>query len=69
MIIEIIIVFIIFILIFYKYLNTKTRIHKIYGKVAKNNKELIDGLMYRKNKLKYNEGMLFPMTYKKIVCG
>ena len=43
---------------------TETRVHKIYGKVAKNDKELQKGLMFRKDKLKNNEGMLFPMTYK-----
>ena len=43
---------------------TDTRIHKIYGKVAKNDKELQKGLMFRKDRLKNNEGMLFPMTYK-----
>ena len=43
---------------------TDTRIHKIYGKVAKNDKELQKGLMFRKDRLENNEGMLFPMTYK-----
>ena len=64
-IIEIIIILIIIIYVLYKYFMTETRIHKIYGKVAKNDKELQKGLMFRKDKLKYNEGMLFPMTYKK----
>ena len=40
MIIEIIIIVIIIIYIFYKYFTTDARIHKIYGKVAKNDKEL-----------------------------
>jgi len=39
--------------------------HKVYGKIAKNKDELKNGLMWRKDKLKYNEGMLFPMTYQK----
>jgi len=39
--------------------------HKIYGKIARNNKELNQGLMFRKKKLQTNEGMLFPMSYKK----
>ena len=64
MIIEIIIIVIIIIYILYKYFMTDTRIHKIYGKVAKNDKELQKGLMFRKDRLKNNEGMLFPMTYK-----
>ena len=64
MIIEIIFILIIIIYILYKYFTTDARIHKIYGKVAKNNKELQKGLMFRKDKLKNNEGMLFPMTYK-----
>ena len=64
MIIEIILILIIVIYIIYKYFSTETRVHKIYGKVAKNNKELQKGLMFRKDKLKNNEGMLFPMTYK-----
>ena len=38
--------------------------HKIYGKIARNNKELKQGLMFRKKKLQKNEGMLFPMSYK-----
>ena len=64
MIIEIILILIIVIYIIYKYFSTETRVHKIYGKVAKNNKELQKGLMFRKDKLKNNEGILFPMTYK-----
>ena len=64
MIIEIIVILIIIIYVLYKYFMTETRVHKIYGKVAKNNKELQKGLMFRKDKLKNNEGMLFPMTYK-----
>ena len=64
MIIEIIVILIIIIYILYKYFMTETRVHKIYGKVAKNDKELQKGLMFRKDKLKNNEGMLFPMTYK-----
>ena len=64
MIIEIIIILIIIIYILYKYFTIDARIHKIYGKVAKNNKELQKGLMFRKDRLKNNEGMLFPMTYK-----
>ena len=64
MIIEIILILIIVIYIIYKYFSTETRVHKIYGKVAKNNKELQKGLMFRREKLKNNEGMLFPMTYK-----
>ena len=64
MIIKIIILLIIVIYIIYKYFSTKTRVHKIYGKVAKNDKELQKGLMFRKSRLKNNEGMLFPMTYK-----
>ena len=64
MIIEIIIILIIIIYILYKYFTIDARIHKIYGKVAKNDKELQKGLMFRKDRLKNNEGMLFPMTYK-----
>ena len=64
MIIEIIFILIIIIYILYKYFTTEARIHKVYGKVAKNDKELQKGLMFRKDKLKNNEGMLFPMTYK-----
>jgi len=64
MIIEIILILIIVIYIIYKYFITETRVHKIYGKVAKNNKELQNGLMFKRDRLKNNEGMLFPMTYK-----
>jgi|TARA_B100001094_G_scaffold131834_1_gene127588 hypothetical protein len=38
--------------------------HKIYGKVSKNNNEIKRGLMFRRNKLRYNEGMLFKMHYQ-----
>lgn len=48
----------------YKFYNNSDNIHKVYGKIAKNDKEKIKGLMYRKEKLKYDEGMLFPMEYK-----
>lgn len=55
-------VFIIFtfliLLIFSNYEVNKT--HTIFGKTASNNEELRIGLMFRKNKLKRNEGMLFP---------
>ena len=64
MIIEIIVILIIIIYVLYKYFMTETRVHKIYGKVAKNNKELQNGLMFKRDRLKNNEGMLFPMTYK-----
>lgn len=48
----------------YKFYNNNNNIHKVYGKIAKNDAEKIKGLMHRKEKLKYNEGMLFPMKYK-----
>ena len=48
----------------YKFYNNSDNIHKVYGKIAKNNTEKIKGLMYRKIPLKYDEGMLFPMEYK-----
>ena len=48
----------------YKFYNNSDNIHKVYGKIASNNAEKIKGLMHRKEKLKYNEGMLFPMEYK-----
>ena len=47
----------------YKFYNGDN-IHKIYGKVVKTDVEKIKGLMHRKNRLEYNEGMLFPMEYK-----
>lgn len=56
-------VILIFILL-YKFYNNSDNIHKVYGKIAKSDTEKIKGLMYRKKKLKYNEGMLFPMEYK-----
>ena len=37
------------------------KIHHFYGKIAKNDEELRDGLMHRKQKLGNNTGMLFPM--------
>jgi len=67
MIIKITLFFIIIILMIlytlYKFYNGDN-IHKIYGKVVKTDVEKIKGLMHRKNRLEYNEGMLFPMEYK-----
>ena len=48
----------------YKFYNNSDNIHKVYGKITKTDAEKIKGLMHRKDKLKYNEGMLFPMDYK-----
>lgn len=48
----------------YKFYNNSDNIHKIYGKIASSDVEKMKGLMYRKDKLKYDEGMLFPMDYK-----
>ena len=59
-----IIIICIILYLLYKFYNNSDNIHKIYGKVTKTDKEKILGLMHRKNKLKYDEGMLFPMTYK-----
>ena len=57
------IIAIIFLYLLYKFYNSNN-IHKIYGKVAKSDIEKIKGLMHRKDILKHNEGMLFPMEYK-----
>ena len=51
---------ILLVLILYKY-NSTLKIHHFYGKIAKNDEELRDGLMHRKQKLGNNRGMLFPM--------
>ena len=51
-------------LLLYKFYNNSDNIHKVYGKITKSDTEKIKGLMHRKDKLKYNEGMLFPMDYK-----
>ena len=48
----------------YKFYNNSDNIHKVYGKITNTDAEKIKGLMHRKDKLKYNEGMLFPMDYK-----
>jgi uncharacterized protein len=48
----------------YKFYNNSNNVHKVYGKIAKNDMEKIKGLMHRKIPLKYDEGMLFPMDYK-----
>ena len=58
-----IIIILIILYTLYKFYNGDN-IHKIYGKVVKTDKEKIKGLMHRKDILKYNEGMLFPMEYK-----
>ena len=51
------------IILLYKCCNNYNT-HKVYGKIAKTNKEIKKGLMYRKIPLNYNEGMLFLMKYK-----
>ena len=40
--------------------------HKIYGKIANTPEKIIKGLMFRKHKLKKNEGLLFDMGTNKI---
>ena len=62
--IEYILIIIVLIYIMYRYFSDETNILKIYGKIAKTDIEKIKGLMHRKNRLEYNEGMLFPMEYK-----
>lgn len=49
---------VLFIIICYNLQFQKT--HTIFGKVASNSNDLKIGLMFRKKKLKLNEGMLFP---------
>jgi len=49
---------------------TKKRTHTIYGSVQRSAKELQKGLMFRKERLQINEGMLFkmrPNTHKNSV--
>ena len=43
------------------YCISTENVHKIYGPVVRTNEELRNGLMYRKHKLRHNEGMLFVM--------
>jgi len=59
-----IIIILIILYTLYKFYNNSDNIHKIYGKVVKTDLEKIKGLMHRKDILKHNEGMLFPMEYK-----
>ena len=47
--------------LFIIYIYTRNDIHTIYGKVARTDKELKKGLMFRKHKLNDTEGMLFIM--------
>ena len=63
MIILIIVIVLLLFYMIYRYCTSGYNVHKFYGKVAKNKDELRDGLMYRKDKLKDNYGMLFPMNY------
>ena len=63
MIIYIILCLVIISFLFYKYINL-SKVHKVYGKIAKTPEELEKGLMYRKDKLKKNEGMLFQFETK-----
>ena len=60
----IIIIVLILLVIFLIFCNNQNN-HTIYGKVGRTISEKKRGLMYRKHKLKYNEGMLFKYTYKK----
>ena len=60
----IIIIVLILFAIFLIYCSNQ-KIHTIYGKVGRTIFRKKRGLMYRKRKLKYNEGMLFKYTYKK----
>ena len=57
----IVLILLVIILIFCNGQNNYT----IYGKIGRTISEKKRGLMYRKHKLKYNEGMLFKYTYKK----
>ena len=50
MIVYIIVIVLLFYMI-YRYFTSGNNIHKFYGKIAKNEDELRDGLMHRKNKL------------------
>ena len=65
LIILVLLIIIIYIIIHMKYKKTKNKIktHRIVGKIAKTPDEIQKGLMYRKLKLKENEGMLFSMNY------
>tara|TARA_Y100000817_G_scaffold218099_1_gene171930 strand:+ start:56 stop:463 length:408 start_codon:yes stop_codon:yes gene_type:complete len=60
----IIIIVLILLVIFLIFCNNQNN-HTIYGKIGRTILEKKRGLMYRKHKLKYNEGMLFNYTYKK----
>lgn len=58
-------IFLLLLLLYFVYGYMRTpNVHKIYGKIAKTPEELEDGLMYRKNKLKKDEGMLFQFETK-----
>jgi len=59
-----VIVVLVVMLLFLYWMNMKKE-HNIYGNVARNEEDIKKGLMWRKDKLRYNEGMLFPMTYQK----
>ena len=48
------------------YIEFTKKQHTIYGKIAWSRKEAKKGLMFRKNPLHYNEGMLFPMKKNNI---
>ena len=52
---------IIFLFIYKYFINNK--IHLFYGKIAKTDADIENGLMYRKYTLKDKEGMLFNMDY------
>lgn len=58
-------IFLLLLLLYFVYGYMRTpNVHKIYGKIATTREELEDGLMYRKNKLKKYEGMLFQFETK-----
>ena len=48
------------------YIEFTKKQHTIYGKIAWSRKEAKKGLMFRKNPVHYNEGMLFPMKKNNI---
>ena len=59
-ILPLVFIFLIFVLLLY--VTNKCDEHTIYGQIVRSKQEIQKGLMFRKHKLRYNEGMLFNMN-------
>ena len=47
-------------------MSSNSKVIKMFGNIAATDEEIIKGLMFRKKKLRDNEGLLFDMNENKI---